>query len=198
MQQYSFHKGTTSQLIEVFIQDATATDGAGLTGLVYNSAGLSAYYRRRGSAGGGVVISLVNATLGTWTSGGFKEIDATNLPGWYEIGLPNALLASGALSGILSLKGAVNMVPINAIIDLDALDTVKLGATGLDAMLTDLANDAAARASGFGMLRWLFNRFANQRTQNSTQQKVYNDAGSLISTMATSSDGTTVTVGKSS
>ncbi len=37
-------KGSTSVELEVFIQDSSSTTGAGLTGLVYNSAGLGCQY----------------------------------------------------------------------------------------------------------------------------------------------------------
>jgi len=198
MPDFTFHKGSTAQLIEVFLQDASRTDGGGLTGLTWASAGLKVSYRRRGSAGGMVSITLGAGTRGTWNSGSFVEIDSVNAPGRYELSLPNAVLASGANAAHLTIVGAVNLVQKEIDIDLDGLDSVQLGAKGLDGMLPDLANDATARASGLGMLRWLFNRFANQHTQNATEQQVYNDAGSVLSTLATTSDGTTVTIGKSS
>jgi hypothetical protein len=51
-------------------------------------------------------------TLGTWASGGFVAIDGTNMPGWYQLGIPNAALASGAETVEIHLKGASNMVPV--------------------------------------------------------------------------------------
>lgn len=111
-------KGSTSRLIQIFLLDTSQEDGSGLTGLVYNSAGLGAYYIREGSASA-TQISLVTATVGTWTSGGFKEVDATNMPGVYEIGVPNACLATGAEQVIIFLKGAVQMVQMPLEIQLD-------------------------------------------------------------------------------
>lgn len=102
---------TTSKLVQVFIQDSSATDGSGLTGLVYNSASLVAYYLREGAASP-TAITLASATVGTFTSGGFKEVDATNMPGVYELGIPNAALAAGANQVIVMLKGATNMAPV--------------------------------------------------------------------------------------
>lgn len=113
-------RGTTSKIIRVFLADMTALDGSGLTGLVYNSAGLSAAYIRETDATV-TTISLSAGTVGTWSSGGFKEVDATNFPGLYELGLPNAALASGASTTIL-LRGAANMVVTTAEIELDAVD----------------------------------------------------------------------------
>lgn len=111
-------KGVTSKLIHIFVQDTSKSDGSGLTGLVHNSASLTAYYIRPGAASS-TIINLVTATVGTFTSGGFKEIDSTNLPGVYEIGLLNACIASGAESCTIMLKGAADMAPLPIEIQLD-------------------------------------------------------------------------------
>jgi len=112
-------KGKTSKLLNVFISDSSSTTGAGLTGLVYNTASLTAYYYREGAGTGATAISLVTMTLGTWVSGGFVEIDATNMPGWYELGVPDAVLATGVDSAGIHLKGATNMAPLPIEIQLD-------------------------------------------------------------------------------
>lgn len=122
MSKYKLTGGTTSQLIDIFIPDSSSTTGAGLTGLVFDSAGLSAFYRREGAATGGTAISLVTATLGTWVSGGFVEIDATNLPGRYELGVPDAMIASGVKMTGAQLKGATNMAQTNLEIELSVFD----------------------------------------------------------------------------
>jgi hypothetical protein len=112
--------GTTGQVARVLIQDTSSTTGAGLTGLAYNSAGLKWSYVREDQAAA-TVVTLATATAGTWASGGFKEIDATNLPGVYEIGIPNAALASGKSVQML-LFGGLNMVPVPLEIELVAVD----------------------------------------------------------------------------
>src|SRR4051812_20870296 len=110
--------GVTSQILQVFIKDSSVTTGAGLTGLVFNSAGLTAYYHRDTDTTA-TAITLVTMTVGTFTSSGFKEIDATNMPGWYQFCPPNAALASGAKSCAFHLKGATNMAPLPIEVDLD-------------------------------------------------------------------------------
>lgn len=117
----SLVKGTTSKLVQIFVLDSSSTVGAGLTGLVYNSASLTAYYYREG-AGSAVAISLVTMTLGTWTSGGFVVVDGTNMPGVYQLALPDAALASGAKSVVVMLKGAANMAPVLLEIELTVID----------------------------------------------------------------------------
>jgi hypothetical protein len=111
-------KGTASKIAHIFVLDGSKSDGSGLTGLVYNTASLTAYYIRPGTASA-TVISLVTATIGTFASGGFKEIDATNLPGIYEIGIPNACLAVGAESCTIMFKGAANMATLPIEIQLE-------------------------------------------------------------------------------
>ena len=43
-------KGATSVGVNVFIRDNSVTTGAGLTGLAYNTASLTAYYSRQNAA----------------------------------------------------------------------------------------------------------------------------------------------------
>lgn len=102
-------QGTTSKTVRVFIQNNLLMTGAGLTGLVFNTSGLTAYYFIEG-AGSSVQISLATATLGTWSTGGFIVVDGTNMPGMYELGIPNLALASGK-SVTIYLQGAANMAP---------------------------------------------------------------------------------------
>lgn len=115
-------EGTTSKIAKVFIQDSSATDGSGLTGLVYNSAGLTAYWIAEGDASA-TSITLATATVGTYTSGGFIAVDGTNMPGVYEIGIPDAAIdATSEGSVVIMLKGATNMAPVLLEIELDTVD----------------------------------------------------------------------------
>jgi len=111
--------GTTSEIWQVFIRDSSKTDGSGLTGLTSASSGLTAYYHRDTDTTA-TAITLVTMTVGTFTSSGFKEIDSTNMPGWYQFCPPNAALAAGARSCGFMLKGATNMAPMPIEVDLDA------------------------------------------------------------------------------
>jgi len=101
------------------VQDSTATDGSGLGSLVYNTASLAARYRRAG-ASSWTTITLVTATLGTFTSGGF--ITSGGVTGSYEVGIPDAALAAGAMWVELEYYGAANMLPVKIEFELDAID----------------------------------------------------------------------------
>ncbi len=109
--------GTTSQTVALEILNSNSTTGAGLTGLAYNTASLTAYYCRTRAAA--TVISLATQTVnGAYSSGGFVEVDNTNMPGVYRFDLPNAVLNSGADSAVVVLRGAVNMVDCRLELDL--------------------------------------------------------------------------------
>ena len=113
-------RGSTSVRRLIFIANSSSTVGAGLTGLLHNTSGLVAYYFA-GDLSNEVQITLAAGTLGSWTSGGFIEVDATNMPGWYEVGIPDAALDGGNEVAI-QYRGATNMVPVNIYIELDAVD----------------------------------------------------------------------------
>lgn len=110
MAKRTFTAGATSQTIDVFIQDTTKTDGSGLAGLVFNSSGLKCYYRK-GATGTATAVTLATQTVGgAWSSGGFVEIDATNMKGVYRFDVPDTVLASAPWA-TLYFYGATSMAP---------------------------------------------------------------------------------------
>ena len=113
--------GSTSQSIELYL---------GATGLTSSTAGLSARYNRTRTAS--VNIPLVARTIAqAWTSGGFAEVDATNMPGVYRIDLPDAALAAGADDVTIVVRGASGTN--------GAVMTVKLSSGGLTEAQTGAA-----------------------------------------------------------
>lgn len=195
-------KGSTSKMIDIFIQDTSQTDGSGLTGLAYNTGSLTAYYYRNG-AGSAVQISLVTATLGTFASGGFVVIDGTNMPGNYQLGVPNAALASGADSVLIVLKGATNMAQVEIEIQLDN-DPATIVQTGVDAAL-DAANTelASVPSAGTATLRkaiqWLYSLARHKVTETDTTRTVMKaDGSTTLATSTISDNGTTLTKGADS
>ena len=122
---YQIEPGATSQSMDVWI-DSSATPGEGLTGLVYNTSGLTCYYRR-GATGTFTALSLadlVTPAIGDpWLSGGFLEVDATNAPGLYRLDLSDAIVAAGVDWATLVLSGAANMLPCKIRIELRVKQT---------------------------------------------------------------------------
>ena len=113
--------GSTSQSIELYL---------GATGLTASTAGLSARYNRTRTAS--VSIPLVARTIAqAWTSGGFAEVDATNMPGVYRLDIPDAALAAGADDVTIVVRGASGTN--------GAVMTVKLSSGGLTSAQTAAA-----------------------------------------------------------
>lgn len=159
----NIQKDATSQILYLFIRDSSVTTGAGLTGLVFNSSGLTAYYVR--PAGSATSISLVTQTAtGAYSSGGFVAVDGTNMPGVYRFDVPNAVLATGVNSAVVMLKGATNMEPVVLEIQLVSFnpnDSVRLG-------LTALPNAAAGGSAGVPIVGTGTNNFKSDSSANVT------------------------------
>lgn len=124
------YAGLTSQSIDVMLRDSSSTTGSGLTGLAFNTSGLKAYYRK-GATGSATAITLATQTVGgAFSSGGFVEVDATNMAGVYRLDLPNAAVDTEGFV-TLFIYGATNLVATAQRIDCRALpvDVKKFGAT---------------------------------------------------------------------
>lgn len=151
----SIQVASVSQTINVFIQDSSSTTGAGLTGLVFNTASLVAYYALPRAAAVQITLATLAAVTSAYSSGGFKEIDATNMPGWYRLDLPDAALASGRFVSI-HLKGATNMAPLPIEIELTGWnnqDAVRGGLTALPNAAAEAAGGLYTRGTGAGQIR---------------------------------------------
>lgn len=141
--------GATSQRLDIFIQDSSSTTGAGLTGLTNASGSLVCYYHRNRAATA-TQISLVSATVGTFTSSGFIAVDGTNMPGVYQLDPPDAAFAAGADSVTIMCKGATNMAPTVLEVQLSTFDlatatqSVNVAASGIGS--TAIADGALTEA----------------------------------------------------
>ena len=108
---------STDVSLVVFIMDSSSVTGAGLTGLAYDTSGLSCYYVRPGSNDAELSLASI-AVDGAHSDGGFVEIDSTNMPGWYRLDLSDAVVATAVTSAGVQLKGAASMAPLNLEIQL--------------------------------------------------------------------------------
>ena len=121
--------GSTSQSIELYL---------GATGLTASTSGLAARYNRTRTAS--VSIPLVARTIAqAWTSGGFAEVDSTNMPGVYRVDIPDAALAAGADDVTIVVRGASGTN--------GAVMTVKLSSGGLTSAQTAAAVWDESRSS---------------------------------------------------
>jgi hypothetical protein len=143
------YAGLTSQTIDVFLRDSSSATGAGLTGLVFNSSGLKAYYRK-GATGSAVQITLATQTTGgAWTSGGFVAVDGTNLPGIYRLDLPDAMVDTEGFV-TLHIYGATNLQPTPLRIDCRPLpaDLKKIAGSAVNTGAAQLGVSVVSYASG--------------------------------------------------
>ena len=118
LNRFKVKAGQTSLILPVFIEDASNPE-AGKTGLAYDTSSLRAYYKREGDADV-TEITLATMTEGTWATGGFVKMDDTNVPGFYELSVPDAVIAKGtARWAVVSLGGAADMYETPIFIELD-------------------------------------------------------------------------------
>jgi hypothetical protein len=108
-----------------------------------------------------VAITLADlaAITTAWSSGGFKEVDAVNMPGWYRLDVPNAALALSADEVVVTLikdavVAAATVIPIPtktiATVEtkVDTADTVVDGiASAIDVATGDIGDVVEAIAA---------------------------------------------------
>lgn len=149
MADLSILAGATSQSINVDLY--ILATGAPQTALVFNSSGLTATYSFTGANTTAVAITLVTlATVTTaYSSGGFKEISSSLMPGLYRLDLPNAAIAAAkGREMIVTITGFSGMATRHIKIELTAVDNQST-AFGLSlAKTTNITgfNDIAATA----------------------------------------------------
>lgn len=159
MAKLDIQANSTSHSEYIFIQNSSSTTGAGLTGLVFNTASLTAYYAvERGAATAITLVTLASATA-AWASGGFIAVDGTNMPGLYRFDVPNALFSIAATKNVVvMLKGATNMAPVvleYQIVAYNPDDSVRLGLTALPSVTAGAINGLPLSVSASGAVNTL-------------------------------------------
>jgi hypothetical protein len=106
----------------------TSAVNAPMVGLVFNTAGILASYNV--SRGARVAITLATQTVtGAWATGGFVEVDATNMPGVYRLDVPDAAWATGDQTEIVIWKTATfygaALVPVSNFFDVVKTTSVR-------------------------------------------------------------------------
>lgn len=142
-----------SNCLMVFLGDGSKVDGSGKTGLTYETSGLIIATRADNEAAvtaykqaDGNIESI--STLGTFAapSSGkcrFKEVDATNMPGVYEIQLADARLSVASARDLVIMVSGGGVVPTPMHVPLLAYDlysaapTVTLTEASIDAILDE-------------------------------------------------------------
>jgi hypothetical protein len=92
--------GATSVSAYVHLRDTTSHADA--TGVASGS--VTASYWRQGGLRTAITVSALGSVNAAYASGGWIEVDATNMPGVYRFDLPDAALATGADWVVVSIK----------------------------------------------------------------------------------------------
>ena len=161
-----YKRGQGSIVLRVKILNSSVATGAGLTGLSSASSGLiiSTIADNEATATAYTVAASnveTVTTLGTFaapTAGKcrFREVDATNHKGVYEIQLADARFSvSNAKSLLVSVLGATNAAETDVVIplrDLDPFDAVRAGLTALPNVASGSAGAIITSGTGTAQL----------------------------------------------
>jgi hypothetical protein len=98
---YTMKAGTRSKLLLVYA--TSAESGAGRTGLTKDLSPGKAAYMREGDSRAHQ-ISIIAGRLGEWGSGALSEVDSTLLPGLYQFGAPDEMVAEGSARAVLLIQ----------------------------------------------------------------------------------------------
>lgn len=127
---YTMKAGTKSKLLLVH---AMSTDSrSGKTGLGKNVSKGSAAYIREGASSARRV-PIIEGRVGEWGSGALAEVDPELLPGIYQFGAPDEMLAEGSARAVLSIHfpdTVIKPVEIN-LVAYDPQDAERIGVWSL-------------------------------------------------------------------
>lgn len=202
---YAFKNGQGSVILRVNLFDSSSSTGAGLPGLTSASAGLiistiadseavTTNYTQSGALIDGIT------TLGTYaaptaTHCRFKEVDAANQPGLYEIQLADARYAvSGAKSLIVGWLGAANLAQGKVVIPLQNLDPYDVLSIFTKQMTESYNADGSAPTAAqalFGLMSKLFERSISGTTE--TTKKLDGSTTAMTFTLNDATNPTAVT-----
>lgn len=178
--------GSTGQSINLNL--SILSTGAPQTGLTYASAGLTAYYSFTGANATSTAITLVTlATVTTaYASGGFIEIDPTNMPGVYRLDLPTGVLAaSKGREVFVTINGYAGMAPTTKTIELTGIDNQNSSTFGISSF------SAMATSSALSTVQTTANTISSHTSgltftvSNKVDANLYDWKGTAVPTPAT-------------
>lgn len=125
-QSHTVQAGTTQHSVFVLAREP---GGVPVTGL--EAADVVAGFVR--TLGDAVAVVVQPGGAGSWTPGGFREVDADALPGVYEFGVPDEVLEAGATEAVLQIRAdGAQIAPVKFnLVAYDPQDAWSLGMTQL-------------------------------------------------------------------
>ena len=127
---YTMKAGTKSKLLLVYATSIDSTSGK--TGLAKNLSAASAAYMREG-ASAACRVPIIEGHVGEWGSGALAEVDPELLPGVYQLGAPDEMLAEGSARAVLLIRfpaTVIKPVEIN-LVAYDPQDAERIGVWSL-------------------------------------------------------------------
>lgn len=109
----SVRAGSTSVSIVVELTDGDAA----ITGIAHTDL-TSASYLRQGGLRVGITLSALGSVNAAFSSGGWVELDATNLPGLYRLDVPDGAFATGAEWVVVDVADGSTLTTHNKVIAL--------------------------------------------------------------------------------
>lgn len=185
MAKFQITKGSTSVILTVFIQDSSATTGAGLAGLDQTSSIVGGYVKRNG-LGVALVVDENVTTEGTYeapTTAGQVRIGTpvNQRSGVYELHFHNDLFTTADWVTI-TLGGATNMADLPLEVQLTTIDLndgVRGGMTALPDAAAEAAGGLFTRGTGAGQINQDANGRADANVANMDSSVITSGAFSL-------------------
>lgn len=177
----AFLRAATSKTIMMMVLDSST--GLPKTGLAFGDVATAAYVRNREAAVTFSAVTLASPSAG-YSSGGFVEIDSTNMPGLYRLDIPDAAIAGTPDQTVIFLTftpANVDAQPVS--IDMNAQDFFNQ-ALSVDT-IAELAQAAPAVTPTIKTaIMLVYMMLRNKTISSPTELKVHNDAGVVITKAA--------------
>lgn len=109
--------GVASQVLDIFVQDATVSTGAGLANVIGSSVSFSWWHEGQASVSTGTASTA--GSMGVYSTSAWVQVSSSQALGWYQFGAPDGVFAAGG-SAKLHFYGAPSMAPVPVEIDLNA------------------------------------------------------------------------------
>lgn len=169
MPKISRQVGSSSQILDIFIQDATVSTGAGLPNIVASSVSFS-WWHTPGQAAASSGTASTAGAIGTFSTNALTQISSTLALGWYQFGSPDGLYASGDTAH-MHFYGAPSMAPLPLEIELTKTNNQQYASSTnfssvANANLATILGSAAVTTSA-GILAYVFD-LARTANPNST------------------------------
>jgi len=121
-----------------------------------------------------------------WVSGGFKEVNASTMPGVYRLDLPDAALAAGADDVTVVVKGAAGTN--------GAVMTIKLQSVANDILSADIGGGTNAGTLNERTVRSALRAMRNKVSVGTGTMSVYKEDDSAVAWTGSLSNTADVTV----